>query len=206
MDNEYIAAEHEMKSAAEALNIADRSRADSSTETRKGLAEYYDKILLYSAGAFSFQVTLLQFVPDKHVLAHVGILGQPNAYVMYASLLLYLVTAASILLAKKLDTYYVNANASEHYRDKFIKDREAKIAFFSKYPGQIIVQGGVDNQLATYKSDITKVKDIIAKDKRDSKFYYKLMIWTHNFLEVTVILATVLLYVFAIELAQSLVW
>lgn len=203
---QYLADEHEMKTAMQALHQADIERAKSSDETRKGLAEYYDKLLLYSAGAFSFQITLLQFVPDKHLLAKIGSFGQPNIFIMYGSLFFYLLTAGLILLSKKLDTHYVNANASENYREKLLKDKQAKIAFFTKYPSQIIVQDGVENQLEAYRTDITKIEQIIDKDRRGSAFYFKLTGILNTVVEFTVIVATILLFVFAVELSQTLVW
>lgn len=206
MDTEYIADEHELQVAIASLDRADKSRAEISNKSRKGLAEYSDKILLYAAGAFSFQITLLQFVPDKHILAKVGVLGQPHIYLMYGSMFLYLLTCGLILASKKLDTYYLSSHSGENYSEKLLKERESILSFAEKYPMQIKIQGGVENQINVYKDDITKIKAVIAKNRFSSSFYLKCVQLCRSISDLTVFIATLFLFLFAVQLAQALVW
>jgi len=203
---EFEADQHEFKNKVSSLNSADRQRGESSQESRKILKDYYDKILFYSAGAFSFLVALLQIVPNKHVLSSVGILGIPNVFLMYTSMTCYIISGVLVLLSRRFDAYYISFNSLENYCKKLLEERESKLVIFQKYPETVEVHGGVENQILSIKSDIKLVREMLPKNVKGNKLWYNLMKWTGYTTEFFAIIATIIMLLFTVQLSQSLVW
>jgi len=103
----------------EGFKIASLQNQQINSEHRQLLTNYYDKIIFYSAGAFSFTLALVGLVIENKVpaLRASGFLFA-NVFWLYFSWGLFLLAGIFALVAKKIDAYQLaNAGMSE-YDDK----------------------------------------------------------------------------------------
>lgn len=205
-DEEYKADEFQMNVAVSNFSAANKQRGETSNESRGILKNYYEKILFYSAGGFAFQISLLQFIPDRHILAKPVIFGIPNIYLMYTSMAFYLIAAALVLLSRRFDAYYISASSTENYIKKYIEQQERILVMFQKYPGYQIVAGGPEEKKASLKEDVRLLKKMLPKSEQGNKLWYEMMKTSSFATEFFVGVATLLLFIVSAQLAQNLVW
>lgn len=198
-----------LQEAQKSLKLASEQNQELSKESRQLYDVFYDKILLYSAGAFSFSVALIGLVAGDRIssLAKIGFIF-PNVYWLYFSLATYLITCAMVLLARRFDASYVAQFGMHLYCDKKKKEQEAMLEKLNNYPGEVAVtHGGTrKGEIKTCQDNITKLDNAAKKNAtgRDRSYLFKRI--CHQIAEITVIAATVLLLFFTIQLTQAMIW
>lgn len=201
--------EFALKSAQESLALADKQNQELSEESRKQYDVYYDKVLLYSAGAFSFCITLIGLVLSNKAVAMAKIgLWIPNIFWLYISLGLYLITCSLILVARRADAAYSGAFGMHNWTEKKKAEQEARKAFLNTHRGQVSVTNGgnEDSEIVLCDENIQRLISAVKKNKQDRDFHYNLKFWCHRIAEITVIIATLLLFFFTIQMMQAIVW
>lgn len=198
-----------LKTAQDSLQLASEQNQKLSNESRELFDVFYDKLLLYSAGAFSFSVALIGLVVGDRIgaLGKVGYL-YPNIYWLYASLTLYLLTCVLVLLARRFDAIYV-ANFGMHlYCGKKKVEQETVLAKLMRYPGQVLISHGRTRQgeIQMCKDNINKLSKAETENmrRRDRAYFWKTT--SHRVCEITVLLATILLLFFTVQLTQAMIW
>lgn len=198
-----------LKSAQDSLDLAGEQNQELSKESRRLYDEFYDKILLYSAGAFSFSVALIGLVVGDRIaaLAKVSLIF-PNVYWLYVSLTAYLVTCALVLMARRFDAAYAAYFGMHLYCDKKLKEQEARLAKLKNYLGKVLVTGGGtrEGEIQKCSANITELEKAVAKNVRGRDSSYNLKRICHRTTEITVSLATLLLLLFTIQLTQAMIW
>lgn len=198
-----------LETAQSSLELASKQNQELSQESRHLYDEFYDKILLYSAGAFSFSVALIGLVVGDRIaaLSKVGLIF-PNVYWLYVSLTGYLVTCALVLIARRFDAAYAAYFGMHLYCDRKKKEQEARLAKLKNYPGEILVtnSGTREGEIQKCGDNIAELEGAVAKNARGRDRSYNLKRICHLVAEVTVSLATLLLLLFTIQLTQAIIW
>ena len=189
--------------------MAGKQNEQLTDESRSIYSEYYNKILLYSAGAFSFNTTLIGLVLSNKpkILAKVGIFV-PNIYWMYLSMCLFLLAGAAVLVAKRLDAQYTGSFGMRNYLDKLkIKELTMK-KMMGKFGDKFIItkDGTPKQEIAIANSNIPKITNAFIKNKSSEDFANKTMRVTKLLSEVFVLIATIALFIFVIQISQGIVW
>jgi len=198
-----------LQNAKKSLDLASKQNQDLAQESRQIYDKFYDKILLYSAGAFSFSVALVGLVVADRIaaLSKIG-LFLPNVYWMYLSLGGYLITCSLVLLAKRFDAAYVAQFGMHLYCEKKKKEQEAFLDKFENYPGEVLVtEGGTrEEEIEKCKENITKLTYGVTLNSTKRDRSYKLKRICHVTSEISVVVATTLLLLFTIQLTQAMIW
>ncbi len=131
---------HNLQFKQQRLNTAGRQNEDINREHRLILNTYYDKILFYSAGAFSFTLALIGLVVEDRTqaLAKVGFLF-PNVYWLYASWVLFLLAGILALLSRKLDAYYISNFGMTLYTEAYKACVEEEVSFAHQNSDQLLM-------------------------------------------------------------------
>lgn len=204
----YKHLEDERKAASKSVESAASDLEYLNKESLKEFNEYYDKILFYSAGAFSFTLALVNIVAQQDkvgALTKISFLV-PNVYWLYTSWVCYLFVCIFIIWNKKLHAVYLGFVGMGRYAEKVKDLRNAEVAILSLPDAQIFSVTGstdaVDN--LTKNSDMIKGKEKENKDNAD--FYYKWKMRIASACEYLAILATALLLLFSIFVTQTFIW
>lgn len=198
----------ELNIATKDLASANQQRKELSDESRNIFDDFYDKILFYSAGAFSFSVALIGLVlKDKAVaLAHVAFII-PNIFWLYISMFLYLMVCGLVLLAKKFDALYAGSIGAYFYLKKLERYEKANIDFHKSHQGQVRVKNSsTEQEITTAASNLEKAESAKVKTDKQTKLYYRLKRICHWGAELLVFIATSLLFLFFIQLMQTTIW
>lgn len=190
------------------LANASKQRTELANESREIYDAYYDKILLYSAGAFSFSLALIGLVvrDNTEALAHTGFLF-PNIYWLYGSLFLYLIVCGLILISKRFDALYTAAIGTYFYVKNRLSFEKASIDFHKSYFGNVLVKNSSSEQeIKTSKDNLEKLKVAKAKTDRDSNQYHNLKRFSHLGAELLASVATILLFFFFVQIIQATIW
>lgn len=216
MDNDLLALwkqnqmdDFNLKNARDSLQLASQQNQELSKESRQLYDIFYDKILLYSAGAFSFSVALIGLVVGDRItaLAKIGFLFS-NVFWLYGSLTLYLITCVLILLSRRFDAAYAAQFGMNLYCEKKKKEQEAMLAKLQNYPGEVMVSnnGNREEEIGTCQSNIEKLGIAAEKNAKDRDRSFFLKRACHKIAEVSVLMATLLLLFFTIQLTQAMIW
>lgn len=204
----YKHLEDERKSASENVKSAASDLEYLNKESLKGFNEYYDKILFYSASAFSFTLVLVNIVAQQD---KVGALTKssfiiPNVFWLYTSWVCYLFVCVLIIWNKKLHAVYLGFVGMGRYAEKVKDLRNTEVALLSLPNAQIFSATGstdaIDN--LTKNADMVKGKEKENKEKAD--FYYERKMRIASISEYLALLATVLLLLFSIFVTQTFLW
>ena len=202
--------DYELRSSQEALSLAAKQNQDLANQSRGQFDIFYDKILLYSAGAFSFSVALVGLVVGDRInaLAKAGFL-YPNIYWLYLSLGGYLITCAMVLLSRRFDALYLGHFGMANYCKR---KREQQEAIHQKLQNSqsneiLVTKGGTrESEIEICKSNIQKLRNAEHKNAnaRDREQFLKRL--CHQIAELIVVVATILLLFFTIQLTQAMIW
>ena len=185
---------HEMDIVYNDLSKAANQNEELSDESRNIYADYYNKILLYSAGTFSFITTLIGFVlPDRsNLLAKVGFFI-PNIYWLYISMFLFLLAGFSVLLSKRFDAEYTRNFGMKNYFEKLkIKD-ETMLKMMQKYDYKFLItkNSSPQQEIDTANKNIPKLDKGLKESKQHQEFSYKAMHFFHITSEWFAFIATI---------------
>lgn len=207
---EYLAQEadyNELVAKQNAYKLAAEQNQEANRESRKILADYYDKILFYSASIFSFTVALVStsLVNKSEALSKVGFLFH-NVYWLYLSWTLLISACVCVLLSKRFDSAYVGyfgmANCDKKRKDYEIEMQNYVTNHPPIYPAQQSPEGfrhiGTEN--------IEKLNRAIPDQEKGRDSTYIVMRLFHKASEVFALLGIISLFIFSIQLTQALVW
>lgn len=200
-------AEFEGKNAD--FNLAQKQRQDINDETRKKLSDYYEKILIFSAGSFSFAITLVSLVVNNKTtaLAEIGF-WFPNVYWMYFSSIFFLLSCGLVLLSKRMEAYYIESFGLVNYLKKYVELENTKIKIYPILKEKIIFTGLSDavKEVQTAKANLDKLLPAFDKNKVLQDRYFRFMVLFRNASEWLALSGAALLLFFSIQLIQAIVW
>lgn len=201
LEGERKAANESLKSAASVLDYLNK-------ESLKGFGEYYDKILFYSAGAFSFTLALVNIVAQQD---KIGALTKnsfiiPNVFWLYASWFCYLIVCGLIIWNKKLHAIYLGFVGMGHYTEKMKDLRKAEVALISLPNAQIFSVTGSTDALDKLTENAEMIGSKEKENKEKADFYYKWKMRIASVSECLALLATTLLLFFSILVTQTFLW
>jgi len=210
MNNQYLEVQSKLKNIEDeqkALTNASRANEEVNKEHRGALASYIDKILFYSAATFSFSLALLNLVLSNRIdaLRSVGFII-PNIEWLYLSWVLYLISCIAALLNKKFDAYYVANFGMENWTLHQSKFTLLMSNFVKSYPGKIVVEQGVEQYIELGDKNLETLKNAIVENRKKKLLFYNLTRLSFNICEYGALLATLSLFIFAMQLAQKIVW
>jgi len=212
MENQFqkeAIAKHEMDIVYNDLSKAANQNEELSDESRNIYADYYNKILLYSAGAFSFITTLIGFVlPDKPSLLAKVSFFLPNIYWLYISMSFFLLAGFSVLLSKRFDAEYTRNFGMRNYLEKLKIKEETMLKMMQKHDHKFLItkNGSPQQEIDTANKNIPKIDKGLKESKQQQEFSYKAMHFFHITSEWFSFIATIVLFIFVIILSQTIVW
>lgn len=191
---------------------------DTNVESRKAYSDFYDKILAYSAAAFSFSVALIGLALDngkKEFLSQV-IYHLPLIKWLYVSMVFYLLSCFAVLFSKIMNATYVSAFGKRHYHQDGMALLELEVMEIEEMlplaiydeekvrkPEHLFPYG---EELSLKRSNLDAVKRVLSKNI----FEENVTVWAmkiSRWLSLSfVFVATVLLLLFTVQLAQMIVW
>jgi len=197
----------ELDGAYKDLKIAAEQNQELHDESRKIFAELYDKILLYSAGAFSFSATLIGLVVSNKIeaLSKVGFIFH-NIYWLYGSMSCFLLVCFLVLLAKRFDAEYTAVVGMVNYIDKSKAKEESLITALNTMSILITKGGTKESELTTARENIKKYEMAYLSNSKIKTRAYNIMYYAHLLTEMVVMVATFLLLFFVIQLSQAIIW
>lgn len=198
---------HNLQSKQQNLNTAGRQNEDINKEHRLILNTYYDKILFYSAGAFSFTLALIGLVVEDRTqaLAKIGFYF-PNVYWLYLSWTFFISAGVLALLSRKLDAYYIANFGMTHYTEAYKEYIEEETAFVQKNPNQLLMSQTFEEYKKVGENNLKKLMEANKLNKNKESFFYKSMRLTSVGSEISVVVGIALLFFFGVQITQSIVW
>lgn len=198
---------HNLQGKQEKLTNAGKQNEDINKEHRERLNTYYDKILFYSAGAFSFTLALIGLVVENRTpaLAKVGLL-LPNVYWLYGSWICFLLAGIFVLLSRKLDAYYIANFGMAHYTEAYKSYVMEELDFVRQNPTQVLMSESYDEYKKTSDSNLQKLTKANKENKDKEKFFYRTMRFTSLASELAAGIGIILLFFFGVQLTQAIVW
>ncbi len=177
-------------------------------ESMRVFTDYYDKILFYSAGAFSFTLALVNLVSQSgKILALTKIsVYVPNVYFLYLSWVCYLTTCVLIICARKLHAIYLGYAGMAYYAEKVKDFRLTQANLVSSPIAQIFSVTGFTNAAEKLSEDAKMIEKQEIKNKEKAELFYKLKMTLSNLSEILALLATILLLIFSIFVTQGFLW
>jgi hypothetical protein len=197
----------ELDGAYKDQKLAAEQNQELHDESRKIFAELYDKILLYSAGAFSFSATLIGLVVSNKIdaLSKVGFIFH-NVYWLYGSMSSFLLVCFLVLLSKRFDAEYTAVVGMVNYIDKSKAKEESLIKALNKMSILITKGGTKESELTTARENISKYEVAYLSNSKLKNRSYLIMYYSHLAAEIMVLTGTLLLLLFVIQLSQAIIW
>lgn len=204
----YKHLESERNSAIDSVKSAASDLEYLNKESLKGFDNYYDKILFYSAGAFSFTLALVNIVAQQD---KVGALTKssfiiPNVFWLYASWVCYLFVCALIIWNKKLHAVYLGFVGMGRYAEKVKDLRKTEVALLSFPTVQLFSATGSTDAIEKLTENAQMIKSKEKENKEKADFYYKLKMRIATISECLALIATALLMLFSILVTQAFIW
>ncbi len=196
-----------LNNSSQDLTKSGHKREELVEESRRIFDDYYNKIMFYSAGAFSFSLALISLVvKDKtQALAHIGFIFA-NVYWLYSSLFLYLVVCALVLLSKRFDAYYLGSFGANYYAESLSKYEKANIDWLMSHANVLVKNSDSIQEINTAKVNLSRSEKAEKEMKKQFEMYYRLKRLCHYGSELFVSMATILLFIFFVQLIQETVW
>lgn len=202
----------EINNAQSDFNFSQKQRQKLNQEHRNKLAEYYDKIAIYSASAISFTVTLLGFLFNKKEILPIYkslFLGFPVIYLIYTGWILLLTALITSLVSRKMDAFYVSAFGHVNYLEKGEKFESKRLNLIKKHPDLQLMDISA-SELPTWikeKEDILKkIPNAIEQTKKQRDFYFLMLRVTRNISELGSLIGIGLIIAFSILSAQRMLF
>jgi hypothetical protein len=199
----------ELEKASKAVTSAASDLRELNAESLKEFRDYYDKILFYSAGSFSFTLALVNIVALQEIntaLTKSSLLFFPNIYLLYFSWVCYILACVLVIASKKLHAYYLPSIGMSIYAEKTRKLREAEAAVLSHESAQIVSVTGDTNAVESLLENAEMIQGKEQENAVDADFYYKWKMRVATFAEVCSVVATIALAVAAIVITQTYIW
>lgn len=198
---------HNLQGKQQDLTNAGKHNEDINKEHRERLNTYYDKILFYSAGAFSFTLALIGLVVENRTpaLAKIGFLF-PNVYWLYSSWVCFLLAGIFVLLSRKLDAYYIANFGMAHYTEAYKDYVIEELAFVQQNPTQILMSKSFEEYKKTSDSNLQKLTRASKESKDKERFFYKTTRIISTASEISAGGGIILLLFFGVQLTQAIIW
>lgn len=195
-------------SASTAVQSAAKDVEFLNKESLKGFDTYYDKILFYSAGAFSFTLALVNIVAQqgKVVALTKSSFYIPNVFWLYVSWVCYLLVCALIIWNKKLHALYLGYVGMGRYAEKVKELRKAEVALLSSPLSTILSVTGSTDAVENLAKNAEEIEEKEKENKSGESFYYKLKMLIGTVCEVLVLVATALLLFASVLITQTFIW
>jgi len=201
LENEKTSASESVQSAAEDLKYLNK-------ESLKGFDVYYDKILFYSAGAFSFTLALVNIVAQQERVAALtkSSLLIPNVFWLYGSWVCYLIVCALIIWNKKLHAFYLQLEGLGRYTEKVSDLCKAEAALFSSPLTQIVSVTGSQDATEKLLENAAMIEKKAKENTGKAESQYKLKTRIALIAELLALAATMLLLLGSILITQTFIW
>lgn len=198
---------HNLQGKQEKLSSAGRQNEDINKEHRQILNTYYEKILFYSAGAFSFTLALIGLVVNNktEALAKIGFL-LPNVDWLYGSWVFFILAGISALISRKLDAYYIANYGMARYTEAYKNYVIEEVGFVEQNPSHIQMSESYVEYKKTADNNLGKLTKANKENETREKRYYKAMRIMCFSSEALAVLGTMLLFFFGVQLTQAIVW
>lgn len=200
--------EFNFKNASRDLAKSGEKREELNEESLRIFNDFYDKILFYSAGAFSFSLALIGLVvKDKtQALVNIGFIF-PNVYWLYLSLLMYLLVCTLVLLSKRFDAHYIGSFGAHYYTKSFSRYEKANIDWLSSHSNQVLIKNSnLDQEIKTSKINLSNSEEAEVRMENQFKMYFFLKKMCHLGSELLTLVATSTLFFFFVQLIQTIIW
>lgn len=196
------------KSASEEVELAGEDLQSLNKESLNGFDTYYDKILFYSAGAFSFSLALVNVITEQskvEALTKISFI-LPNIFWLYGSWICYLAVCILIIWNKKLHAVYTGFYGMGRYTEKLKNLRNAEAALLSSPLTQVVSVTNSENAIKELTKDAKMIADKEKENKQKAEHFYKLKMRVANAAELLALTATALLLLGSILITQTFIW
>jgi len=127
---------------------------------------------------------------------------------MYFSMSAFLLAGGAVLLSKRFNASYISSFGMRNYVEAALEAEKTMLKMMQKYPDRFLITGGssVEEQISVKTHNIGKYEEALKNNKSSQEWNYHLMHWLHVASEVLAGVGTILLFFFAVQLSQALIW